>query len=196
MRFTKLLVAGVALVASTTSAQTLMPAYKGIGTPATPQEIQAEEISISPQGKGLPPGSGTAKRGALIFADKCAVCHGSNAEGGKIGPALVTDKDAHDTLTTMRPVRSLAAYWPYATMVWDYIHRAMPRNQGGTLVPTEVYSLTAFILYRNGIIQEGDVMDANTLPKVQMPNRNGFIPANFADIPDELKRGCKQGVCP
>jgi hypothetical protein len=196
MRSTRLLIAGVALLATGVAAQSPMPAYKGIGTPATQQEIQAQDISISPEGKGLPPGSGTAKRGAIIFAAKCAVCHGSEGEGGQIGPALVTDKNAHDSLTTMKPVRSLAAYWPYATMVWDYIHRAMPRNQAGTLVPNEVYSLTAFILYRNGIIQEGDVMDANTLPRVQMPNRNGFIPANFAEIPDEHKRGCKQGVCP
>jgi len=72
----------------------------------------------------------------------------------------------------------------------------MPRNNGGTLKPDEVYALTAFILARSGVIQEGDVMDAKSLPKVQMPNRNGFVPQKFADIPDEKKRGCKQGVCP
>jgi len=108
----------------------------------------------------------------------------------------VTDKNAHDTLTTIKPVRSVASYWPYATMVWDYIHRAMPRGKSGTLAPNEVYALTAFILYKNGIIQEGDVLDAKTLPKVQMPNRNGFTPARFSDIPDEKKRGCRQGICP
>jgi S-disulfanyl-L-cysteine oxidoreductase SoxD len=196
MRFSKLLAAGIALVASAAAAQTTMPAYKGIGTPATKQEIQAQDISISPEGKGLPPGSGSAKDGAAIFAEKCMVCHGPNAEGGKIGPSLVSSKDAHESLTTMKPERSLGAYWPYATMVWDYIHRAMPRNQGGTLTPSEVYALTAFILFKNGIIQEGDVLDAKTLPKVQMPNRNGFVPARFADIPDEHKRGCTQGICP
>ena len=176
--------------------QGAMPAYKGIGAPATQQEIQAEDISISREGKGLPPGSGSAKEGAGIFVAKCAVCHGMNGEGAKIGPALVTDKDAHESLTTMKPVRSLAAYWPYATMVWDYIHRAMPRNQGGTLTPNEVYALTAFILYKNGIIQEGDVLDQKTLPNVHMPNRDGFVPARLEDIPDEHKRGCKQGICP
>jgi cytochrome c len=173
-----------------------MPAYKGIGTPATKQEIQAEDISVSREGKGLPPGSGSAKEGAGIYVAKCAVCHGMNGEGAKIGPALVTDKNAHESLTTMKPVRSLGAYWPYATMVWDYIHRAMPRNQGGTLTPNEVYSLTAFILYKNGIIQESDVLDAKTLPNVHMPNRDGFVPARLEDIPDEHKRGCKQGICP
>jgi hypothetical protein len=198
MRFSKLLHTGMLLAAFSISAQaqTPMPAYKGIGTPATAQQIQAADISISPEGKGLPPGSGTAKRGMIIFGDKCAACHGSGGVGGTIGPALVTDKNAHDSLTTMKPIRSLGAYWPYATMVWDYIRRAMPRNQGGTLTPPEVYSLTAFILFKNGIIQEDEVMDAQTLPKVQMPNRNGFVPAKFADIPDEHKRGCTQGICP
>jgi len=198
MRFTKLLVAGVALsaIAASAAAQSALPSYKGIGTPATKEEIQAEDISVSPEGKGLPPGSGSAKEGAAIFADKCAVCHGVSGEGAQIGPALVTDKNAHDTLTTMKPVRSVASYWPYATMVWDYIHRAMPRGKSGTLAPNEVYALTAFILYKNGVIQESEVLDAKTLPKVQMPNRNGFTPAKFADIPDEKKRGCRQGICP
>jgi cytochrome c len=72
----------------------------------------------------------------------------------------------------------------------------MPRNQGGTLTPNEVYALTAFVLSKSNIIKEDDVMDAKTLPKVEMPNRNGFVPSKFADIPDEKKRGCKQGVCP
>jgi S-disulfanyl-L-cysteine oxidoreductase SoxD len=199
MRFSKMIVvaAGMAVIASTVAAQQApMPAYKGIGSPATKQEIQAEDISVSREGKGLPPGSGSAKEGAGIYVAKCAVCHGMNGEGAKIGPALVTDKNAHESLTTMKPVRSLGAYWPYATMVWDYIHRAMPRNQGGTLTPNEVYSLTAFILYKNGIIQEGDVLDQKTLPNVHMPNRDGFVPARLEDIPDEHKRGCKQGICP
>ena len=81
-------------------------------------------------------------------------------------------------------------------MIWNYINRAMPRNQGGTLSPNEVYALTAFILFKSKIIQEDEVLDQKTLPKVQMPNRNGFIPAKFADIPDEKKRGCKRGICP
>src|ERR1019366_4521021 len=96
-----------------------------------------------------------------------------------------------ESLTTLRPVRTAGGYWPFATTVWDYINRGMPRNQSGTLSANEVYSLTAFILSKSGIIQEGDVMDEKTLPKVQMPNRNGFIPAKFSDIPDEKKRGCR-----
>jgi len=195
MRFTKLLVAGLALAAST-AAQAQMQSYKNIGRAPTKEEIQAVDISIGPDGKGLPAGSGSAKEGAAIFAEKCATCHGSSAEGGKIGPQLAADKATHETLTTMKPVRVVADYWPYATMIYDYIHRAMPRNQGGSLSPSEVYSLTAFILFKSGIVQEKDVLDAKTLPKVQMPNRDGFVPARFSDIPDEHKRGCRQGVCP
>jgi len=196
MRFSKFYVVGVVLAASAAAALAQTPPYKNVGRAPTKAEIESVDISIGPDGKGLQAGSGTAKMGAGIFAEKCMVCHGLNAEGGKIGPQLAADKAAHDTLTTLQPVRVVADYWPYATMIYDYIHRAMPRNQAGTLTPNEVYSLTAFILFKSGIVQENDVLDAKTLPKVSMPNRDGFVPAKFADIPDEHKRGCTQGVCP
>jgi mono/diheme cytochrome c family protein len=195
MRFFRL-VATVLVFSACCAALAQTPSYKNVGRGATRQEIEAVDISIGPDGKGLPAGSGTAKEGAAIFVAKCAVCHGQNAEGGKIGTQLSASKSDFDSLTTMKPVRAVADYWPYATMIWDYIRRAMPRNQAGTLSANEVYSLTAFILAKSGIIKEDDVLDAKTLPKVQMPNRNGFVPANFADIPNEKKRGCRQGVCP
>ncbi len=182
------------LLADAALAQT--PDYKNIGRSPTKQEVEAWAISIGPDGKGLPPGQGSAKDGAPIFAAKCAVCHGPNGEGGKIGPRVVGGIADTETLASLRPVRSVGGYWPYATTVWDFIRRAMPRDQSGTLTPTEVYSVTAFILWKSGIIQEGDVLDAKTLPQVKMPNRNGFVPPNFADIPDEHKRGCTQGICP
>jgi mono/diheme cytochrome c family protein len=195
MRFSKLLNAGIVLLASNVAlAQT--PSYKNVGRTPTKEEIQAMDISIGPDGKGLPPGQGTTKEGAPIFAAKCAVCHGAAGEGGKIGTRLVGGKADLETFTTLRPAKSVGSYWPYATTVWDYINRAMPRNQAGNLTANEVYALTAFILARSGIIQESDVMDAKTLPKVQMPNRNGFVPPKFSDIADEKKRGCRQGVCP
>jgi hypothetical protein len=195
MRFSKLLAAGIVLLASSAAlAQT--PSYKNVGRTPTKEEIQAVDISIGPDGKGLPPGQGTAKEGAPIFAAKCAVCHGAAGEGGKIGTRLVGGKADLETFSTLRPAKSVGSYWPYATTVWDYINRAMPRNQAGNLTANEVYALTAFILAKSGIIQEGDVMDAKTLPRVQMPNRSGFVPPKFSDIPDEKKRGCKQGVCP
>jgi mono/diheme cytochrome c family protein len=195
MRSSKIFGLGIfLLVANAALAQT--PSYSNIGRAPTKEEIQAWDISIGPDGKGLPEGRGTAKFGALIFASKCAICHGPNGEGGKIGPRVVGGIADTETLTTLHPVRTVGGYWPYATSVWDFIRRAMPRDQSGTLTPNEVYSLTAFILFKSNIIQEGDVLDEKTLPKVQMPNRNGFVPANFAAIPDEHKRGCKQGICP
>jgi len=195
MRFFKFLVTGIVLLAANAAvAQT--PNFKNVGRAATKEEIQAWDIAAGPDGKGLPPGQGTAKEGTPIFAAKCAVCHGANAEGGKIGTRLTGGKAEIESFTTLKPVRTLGAYWPYATTVWDYINRAMPRNQGGTLTANEVYALTAFVLAKSNIIKEDDVMDAKTLPKVEMPNRNGFVPAKFSDIPDEKKRGCKQGVCP
>jgi mono/diheme cytochrome c family protein len=195
MRFSSRLAAGVVLLTATASlAQT--PSYSNIGRAPTKEEIQAWDISVGPDGKGLPPGQGTAKDGAPIFAAKCAVCHGPNGEGAKIGPRVVGGIADTETLTTLKPVRTVGGYWPYATTVYDFINRAMPRGQSGTLTATEVYALTAFILAKSNIIKEDDVLDAKMLPKVQMPNRNGFVPARFADIPDEKKRGCKQGVCP
>jgi len=195
MRFSNFFVAGIVLLAASASwAQT--PSYTNVGRAPTKEEIQAWDIAVGPDGKGLPAGQGTAKDGAPIFAAKCAVCHGTDGQGGAIGPRVIGGKADLETLTTLRPVRSVGGYWPYATTVWDYINRAMPRSQTGTLTPNEVYALTAFILAKSNIIKEDDVMDAKTLPKVEMPNRNGFVPAKFADIPDEKKRGCKQGVCP
>jgi cytochrome c len=194
MRFSRIILTGaVLLMAGATLAQT--PDYKNVGRTPTKEEIQAWDISIGPDGKGLPPGQGTAKEGAPIFVAKCAVCHGTDGKGG-IGPRLAGTKADTESLTTMKPVRTVGGYWPFATTVWDYINRGMPRNNAGTLSAHEVYSLTAYVLWRSGIVKEDDVIDAQSLPKVQMPNRNGFIPAKFSDIPDEKKRGCKQGVCP
>lgn len=195
MRFSRLLAGGIAFLACHAAlAQT--PSYTGVGRAPTKEEIQSMDISAGPDGKGLPAGQGTAKEGAPIFAAKCAVCHGANAEGAKIGPRLTGGQAEIDSLKTMQPVRTVGGYWPYATSVWDYINRAMPRGNAGTLTPNEVYALTAFILSRSNIVKEDDVMDAKTLPKVQMPNRNGFVPPRYQDVVDEHKRGCKQGVCP
>jgi len=195
MRLFKIFSAGILLLMSN-AAMAQTPSYSKIGRTPTKEEIQAWDISIGPDGKGLPVGQGTAKDGAPVFAAKCAVCHGANGEGGKIGPRVVGGIADTETLTTLHPVRTVGGYWPYATSVWDFIRRAMPRDQSGTLTPNEVYALTAFILFKSNIIKEGDVLDQKTLPNVIMPNRNGFVPARFEDIPDEHKRGCTQGICP
>jgi len=195
MRFSRLLCAGITLM-TVSAALAQAPSYSNIGRTPTKQEVEAWDLSVGPDGKGLPAGQGTAKEGAAIFADKCAVCHGPEGMGGKIGPRVIGGIADTETLTTLKPVRSVGGYWPYATSVWDYIRRAMPRSQSGTLTPNEVYSLTAFILSKSKIIPEDQVLNEKTLPKVQMPNRNGFVPARYEDIPDEHKRGCKQGICP
>jgi cytochrome c len=195
MRFSKLL-AGLIFVLACQAARAQTPSYTGVGRAPTKEEIQSLAISAGPDGKGLPPGQGTAKEGAPIYAAKCAVCHGANAEGAKIGPRLTGGQPEIDSLKTLQPVRTVGGYWPYAPSVWDYINRAMPRNNAGTLTANEVYALTAFILSKSNIVKEDDVMDAKTLPKVQMPNRNGFVPPRYQDVVDEHKRGCKQGVCP
>ena len=169
------------------------PNYKGVGRAPTPDEIRAWDDTIGPAGKELPPGSGTAKDGTEIFGNKCAPCHGASGEGTALGPRLVGGKG---TLKSAQPVLTVGSYWPFATTIYDYVRKAMPRGQEGSLQPDELYSLTAYLLFKNDIIKETDVIDAKTLPKVQMPNRNGFIPQQLEDIHDIKKRGCQRGHCP
>jgi mono/diheme cytochrome c family protein len=169
------------------------PDYKNVGRAPTESEIKAWDIAVGPDGKGLPSGSGTAKDGARIFAEKCAPCHTPTAEGGNQGPALV---GGSGTLKSIHPLQTVGSYWAFPTTLWDYIKRAMPRGQGGSLNPDEVYSLSAFLLYRNDVVREDEVLDAQSLPKIQMPNRNGFIPENLNDIWEHNKRACHTGTCP
>ena len=193
MRFHFSFLIPVTALAACLTAAAQTPSYKNVGRSPTAQEIQAMDIAVSTDGKELPPGSGTAKAGAQLFADKCAVCHGENQQGSAQAPALIGGKG---TLTSLHPVLTAGSYWPFATTIFDYIRRAMPRFQEGTLKADEVYSLTAFILFRNDIIKENDFIDAKTLPKIKMPNRDGFIPQNLGEIHDWKKRGCKLGHCP
>src|SRR3954468_22581187 len=148
-----------------------LAAGPGLGKPITPAEIAAWDISVSPNGDGLPPGSGTPAQGAVVFAQKCAACHGENAKGG-VNAALV----GGGPIEAIDSARTIRNFWPYSTTVFDYIRRAMPWPQPRTLSNDEVYALTAFILAQNKIIGEQDVMNAQTLPKVKMPNRDNFIP--------------------
>src|SRR5712672_3908367 len=143
-----------------------------LGRVATPEEIAAWDISIGPDGVGLPPGSGTPKQGEAVFATKCAGCHGEKG-AGKPNDQLV---GGGGTLTGDKPpVKTVGSYWPYATTLFDYIRRAMPLNESKTLRDDEVYALAAYLLQLNGIIGESDTMDAKSLPKVRMPNRDGFV---------------------
>ena len=194
MRYSSFLPAlGLLGIASCAAAFAQAPNYSNVGRAPSKEEVQAWNDSIGPQGKELPPGSGTAKQGAEIFASKCAACHGPAGEGSQMAPRLVGGRGS---LNSPTPSRTLANYWPFATTIWDYINRAMPPKQEGSLSASDIYALTAFILNRNEIIPEGQVIDAASLPKIKMPNRDGFIPQRLEDIHDQQARGCRAGHCP
>lgn len=172
---------GVMATTLTVEAQSYTGDYR-IGTPATQADIDAWNKDVRPDGKGLPPGSGTFEKGQKLFAEQCAVCHGKNLQGIHNrnlpqggGPALIGGRG---TLNTPNFKMTVESYWPYASTLYDYILRAMPYTAPSSLKPDEVYSLVAFILGRANIIDKKTVMDAKSLPKVQMPNRNGFYPDN------------------
>ncbi|MGA7265096.1 MAG: cytochrome c [Stellaceae bacterium] len=144
-----------------------------LGRPATPEEIAAWDISIAPDGAGLPPGSGSPQQGEAVYAAKCLGCHGEKG-AGKPNDQLV---GGVGTLTgEQTPVKTVGSFWPYATTLFDYVRRAMPANAPRSLSNDEVYSVCAYILQLNGIIEASAVMDAQTLAKVQMPNGDGFVP--------------------
>ena len=148
-----------------------------VGTPLGQDEIRSFDFMLGPEGKELPPGHGTAKDGAAVFAKRCAVCHGPNGEGGVVR-RLVVGSPGHPHQGPFKDSeKDGPSYYPYPTIAWDYINRAMPASKPGSLTPDEVYAVVAFLYYRNGIIGENDVLDAKTLPKVEMPNRDGFVPA-------------------
>ena len=142
-----------------------------LGRVATPAEVTGWDVSIPPDGTGLPLGRGTPAQGAVVYEQKCQNCHGEKG-AGQPNDRLV---GGHGTLASKTPVRTVGSYWPYATTVFDYVRRAMPYTQAHSLSDDEVYAVTAYLLHLNGIIGEADVMDAQTLPKVKMPNRDNFI---------------------
>ena len=145
-----------------------------LGKPITEADVQSWDISILPDGRGLPAGNGSPAQGAKIYAEKCAACHGEAGKGGiaPFYPALVGGEPLTNGIET---AKTIANYYAYATTVFDYIRRAMPYNQPRSLTGDEVYALTAYILSLNKLIGENDVMDAKTLPQVKMPNRDNFI---------------------
>jgi mono/diheme cytochrome c family protein len=170
-----LLVAAI-ILAAPAAALAQSPTYK-VGKPLSQEEVRSFDFMIGPGGQALPPGHGTAKEGAVIFAKRCEVCHGQNGQQGVLR-RLVLGSPGKPFRGPFSPEeKDSVAYYPYATIAWDYINRAMPVPKPGSLTHDEVYALVAFLLYRNGIIQEADVMDDKSLPKVEMPNRNGFVPA-------------------
>ncbi|HTK28689.1 MAG TPA: cytochrome c [Vicinamibacterales bacterium] len=154
------------------------PTY-GVGRPATPNELKAIDIDVEPDGRGLLPGRGTAAEGKAVYAARCVTCHGAT---GREGPQDVLAGGA-GSLASPKPLKTVGSYWPYATTVWDYIHRAMPFDHPGTLSVDDVYSVTAYVLFLNGLVGEQQVIDQATLPAIAMPNRKGFVDDPRPDVP-------------
>jgi cytochrome c len=165
-----LLIAGSFL--ATTLAGAFVAESPNLGRVATPEEIAPWDVSIGPDGVGLPPGSGSPKQGEAIYTARCVACHGEKG-AGKPNDQLV---GGQGSLPGDRPpVKTVGSFWPYATTVFDYVRRAMPYDESKSLSNDEVYAVVAYILNLNGIIADNDTMDQETLRKVKMPNRDGFV---------------------
>jgi S-disulfanyl-L-cysteine oxidoreductase SoxD len=143
----------------------------GLGHAITPEEIATWDISVFPDGEGLPDGEGNVEQGEKIYQQKCIACHGENGLGATADQLA----GAQMELTSEYPEQTIGSYWPYATTIFDVIRRSMPMTAPGSLNNNEVYSVTAFLLYLNNIIAKDDIMNVATLPKVKMPNEDGFI---------------------
>src|SRR5271170_7402388 len=153
----------IAIVAMVASGAVYAAERYDFGRPATPAEIAGWDIDVSPDGAGLPPGRGDVRQGEVIFASKCAACHGAHGEG-KPMDALV---GGIGTISTMKPDKTVDSFWPYATTLFDYVRRAMPLNAPQSLTPDEVYAVSAYVLFLNGIVAQDTTLDADTLAKIK-----------------------------
>jgi cytochrome c len=155
------------------------PRHYALGRAATPAEIEKWHTDVGPDGAELPPGSGTPSAGAEIFKAKCASCHGPNGEGMPPAyPALIGRDPKGEGFafsTDWKITRTIGNYWPQATTIFDYVRRAMPHTQPGSLSNDEVYSLTAYLLAANKVIPMDATLDANALRAVRMPARDRFV---------------------
>jgi cytochrome c len=168
-----LLLATGLLAAASSFASAAETGYFGYGTAATPAQIAGWDIDARGEdGTGLPPGKGTVDRGADVYAEQCAACHGTFGEGEGRFPKLV---GGVGSLRDERPEPTVGSYWPFAPTLWDYINRAMPMPAPHTLSADDVYALTAYILSLNDLVPNDFVADRNSLPKVKMRNRDNFI---------------------
>jgi len=145
----------------------------GLGRPALPEEIDAWDVAVLPDGTGLRPGSGDVMTGEEVFAEKCASCHGDFAEGIDNWPVLA---GGIGSLTDRRPVKTIGSYWPHLSTVWDYIHRSMPFGAAQTVTVDETYAITAFLLYSNGLVEDDFVLSNENFGDIVLPNREGFYP--------------------
>ncbi|WP_172330443.1 c-type cytochrome [Mangrovicoccus sp. HB161399] len=145
----------------------------GLGRPALPEEIAAWDMTVLPDGTGLPEGSGDVWTGDEVFAENCAMCHGDFAEGLDNWPVLA---GGAGSLQDRRPVKTIGSYWPHLSTVWDYVHRSMPFGMAQTLTPDDVYAITAFLLYSNGMVEDDFVLSKENFAEIAMPNAGGFYP--------------------
>ena len=157
------------------------PSKFDFGAAASSEDVAAIAIAIAPDGKGLPAGRGDYAAGKKVYENACSACHGANLQGVAGLPDMPAGAamrliGGRGTLTSKNPVMTVESYWPYATTLFDYVRRAMPFQAPGALTADEVYAVSACILAEGNVIDKTTVLDAQTLPRVQMPNRDGFIP--------------------
>jgi S-disulfanyl-L-cysteine oxidoreductase SoxD len=184
-RAARLLACAAAFLAWPAAAQT----HYGFGRPATQAEVAAWNIDVAPDGRNLPPGSGTVAHGREVYESQCVACHGARGEGG-LGDKLA---GGNGTLATAAPVKTVGSYWPYASTLYDYIRRAMPLNAPQSLSNTDVYSVAGYVLYLNGLVAENATIDAGTLKSLKMPNRDGFVADPRPDVKEpDCKRECRK----
>jgi cytochrome c len=170
----RILVSGiVVIVAAAVAACAVQPSTRSpaLGVAVSAEQIAGMDISVPPSGAGLPPGSGSVKQGEAVYSTKCQACHGEKGAGKPADPLV----GGQGTLATTKPMRTVGSYWPYATTLFDYVRRAMPITNPLSLSNDEVYAVTAYVLNVNGIVAADAVMNAQSLPQVKMPNRDGFI---------------------
>lgn len=159
-----------------------------VGQVVTESDLSRWDIDIGVDGAGLPPGQGSAQEGKVIYEHKCLACHGQEGQGKPMDRLA----GGQGTLTSSEPVRTVGSYWPYATTVFDYVRRAMPLDRPQSLSADEVYALTAYVLHLNGIVDAKAIMNARTLPRVQMPNARAFRPDPRPDVSNSAcERDCR-----
>jgi cytochrome c len=178
MRTLELQIAALAALALVYATPAQAQSRYGIGRAATPSEIAGWNIDIDRYGNNLPSGSGSVGHGNEVFDQQCATCHGAKGEGG-LGDQLV---GGQGTIATPKPVRTVGSYWPYAPTLFDYIRRAMPQNAPQSLSNDDVYAVSAYILYLNGLLSVDATLDAKTLSVIKMPNRSMFVSDPRPDV--------------
>jgi mono/diheme cytochrome c family protein len=145
--------------------------HPNLGRPLSPEEISKLDLTVAPDGSGLPSGSGSVSAGAKVYAEKCQSCHGAKGQGGPQDQLT----GGVGTIASAKPVKTPISYWPSATTIFDYVRRAMPLQSPQSLTDDEVYAVTAYLLSIDKIVPEDAVLDAKSLPQVKMPNRDGFV---------------------